>query len=151
MGIQFSALDTTRTRTAFDGTQLPARVQLPEQWELFGFHVAGAMALLGLLEAACRFRGRTLLASLWTDHQIGAVTVVDARRAIMLARARFESVGEATADHVAAVFGALEDHPSGRVHSGLTAGAEDLHRRLEEFAAFVEAAAEAGADRIMWS
>jgi len=151
MGIQFSALDTTRTRETFRGDLVPVHVDLPERWEIFGFHVAGAMALLGLLESACTLRGRTALAGLWADHQVGAVSIVDARRSIMLARARFDAVGPRVVAAVDATFGDLSDEPGGRVISGFDPSNRDLARRLGEFAAFVEAAAAAGADRVVWS
>ena len=153
MGIQFTALDSSRTRPTFTGQEVPVRVFLPEKWEFFNFHAAGAVVLLGLLKAANTFQGRTLLAGQFADHQAGEVSVVDARRAILVARARFDLLAPSVVNAVEAVGAWLNRESRGGavVLSGCDQTPEDLRRRLEEFAAFVEAAAAAGANLIAWS
>lgn len=149
MGIAFYAVDTTRTRTRFDGSLAPVHVDLGDHH--LGFHEAGAAAWLTLMENTNRLGGRLTLSDRFRDN-VGGVSVVDARRAIMVARARFGTLEKIVANDVNAAFAFLGlAHDGKRVVQGPEVTSDSLKRRLESFAEFVEAAAAAGADRVEWS
>ena len=150
MGIQFTALDTRWIDPDGDGgRRIQMRVELPERWEFFGFGMGNAALVLGLLDESMAINGRPR-AGIFTDHQYGEATLADARRAVMAARARFERVAPIMVQ-VGDEFQEWVDALGGRVTAGPRVDMEALRRRLEDFAEFVEAAATAGADRIMWS
>lgn len=135
MGLQFGAI-SSETRIAYDGREAPVWIKMPEEWELFGFHAAGVLALFWLLQEATN---RTpALCNVFADRLTGTASLPDARRSIMLARARFDLLASEIMEEVSEVY-RFEYSPG------------DLKVRLNGFAGFVEAAALAGADRITWS
>lgn len=145
MGTQFYPIDTTRTRTIFDGTQVPVRIDLP--WEdCLDLNVRSAAALFALFGAALHTK-RTSAAF---NVQNGSMEIADARRLVMACRARFDSVGPKALGLALEAFDFGGD-PGPRVVLGPDFGLEDLRDRLERFATFVEKAAAAGANAIRWS
>jgi hypothetical protein len=136
MGTDFSARTTQRTRIAFGGTEVPATIELPEEWQFFGFNQRTAGALFRL------FAGAYKPAKAW-EPQYGTATIPEVRRAVMASRARFESVAPSA-------IGIHELIYNPRIIES-EFGIDDLKARLERFAAFVEICAESGADHIVWS
>jgi hypothetical protein len=147
VGIQFTALDTNTLRETPVGP-LPTRIELPEEWEFFGFNMGTAFMFFGLFTAALTCKGRPV-PSTFSDRQYGTITLIEARRAIMAARARFFSVAPAIVD------GSLESFDfSGERIQVIDGGGFDLEilrEKLERFAQFVEIAAQNGANTIQWS
>lgn len=152
MGVEFSALDGTRTRRAFDGSLRPLRVDLPREWEHFHLHTSSAAALFAVLEVTNRIGARCDIADTFADHSHGEISIPHARRAIMTARARFDSLAPAVVDSVDAALAWMGlAYENERVITGAPNAPEDVLRRLNDFAGYVEAAAAAGADRVAWS
>lgn len=152
MGISFSAVDhnSSMQEVTFDDGRtatFPEMLRLPGEWDLFSLANANARQLFGLLgiEFDC----------------CGEIGLPEARRAVMVARATFaRRAGGFTREPVS--------EPKGRgmrlVREGNVVRIEQdgpaffeggidedyLASRLNHFAAFVEAAAEAGATGITW-
>jgi hypothetical protein len=147
MGIEFFGIDHTRAHPRF--TDWPARVDLDED-DPRGFHlnVGNAAALWPLLGLPLDDGG---------VPQDGEVSVPEARRALMRARARFERLAPKLVRPTVITYGApraqedgtIEIRPTRDLSFGLDE--EGLAARLDRFATFVEALAERGATHIGWA
>jgi len=143
VSVSFSATDSTRPRETPFGPR-PARVEVPG-WEFGGpnWNAGNGRAVLGLLGLA-------------NDELAGEATLPEIRRAILAARARFDRRAPDFVREEVVEYGAPREDEDGVVEMRplrFFAGGLDLvgiRRRLEELAAFVEAAAELGADAISW-
>jgi hypothetical protein len=147
MGIAFSATDHTRRHPRYP--ECPARVELDDDDpRAFHLNVGNAAALWPLLGLPLE------------DGQlvpVGEVSVPEARRAVMRARARFEHAASGLVRTAVVTYGAprrgddgvVELRPVRAVACGLDE--EGLADRLERFSRFVEAVAERGATNIAWS
>lgn len=130
MSVSFIAVDYNNPKTINDrGDTAPTAVID----SLFGYSInlcnGNAGSLLGLLGLGDM------------DLACGEITIPEARRAVMKARATFDSkVAKFTRD---------DEQHSGRMFS-MGIDNKYLKRRLEEFADLVEAGAEAGATHISW-
>lgn len=141
MGVSFTAVDETRTRTRFDGTLAPLEVELPERYQWLNFCNANARALLRLV-------------GLETEDLYGQHGIAEFRRGIIRARNGLSSrtaacVRETEVRHGPArelEDGTVELRPVRAISFGLDA--EGLALRLDILAGFVEAAAAAGATAI---
>lgn len=141
MGIGFRAMDSTLEPLDFpDGQRLLMRVMLPDDWEYYHLNVEGAVAVFALLSLAVSFTGSRSksptydLTSQFRDWRQGEVSIVEARRAVMAARARFDRI---------------ENDALDRTYG--TVSSTSLMKRLDNFSEYIEAASKAGADTIGWS
>jgi len=142
MSVSFMAVDS---RVSHD---YPRSVELPPPFDGYGLNLcnANARALLGLL--------RLPLGDETYGDLSGQVTIAEARRAVIRARASFERRAELFTRATEREMGAFsQDDGTTRIGERFVAMGIDedyLDKRLSEFGRFVEAAAEAGADHICW-
>lgn len=141
MGIGFRAMDSTLEPLEFDdGSTLFMRVTLPDDWEYYHLNIEGAVAVFALLASAMTFAGDRSKSPAqdptvpFDDWRQGEVTIAEARRAVMAARARYNRI---EADALDRTYG--------------TVSSANLLKRLDNFSAYLEAASKAGADTIGWS
>lgn len=143
MGIQFTAVDAGNPRETPFGT-FPGRVELGERFEFFGWAYGNARPMFALLGLAVD-----------PGDLAGEATIPELRRAVIWARATLETRAPTLARPRETRFGApverdgvVEMRPVRMVAMELDV--DGIRRRLEDFAAFVEAAAAAGATGVTW-
>ena len=142
MSVTFSALNTSITRT-FQGREYPTFVELEGEWDMFNLCNANARALLSFL--ALPFD---------VDGLCGGCTLPEARSAVLRARATFQRrAGQFTRESEQAM--AAVDNADGTIAIRprfMSMGIDEsyLERRLDQFAEFIEVAAQAGADELSW-
>lgn len=143
MGLQFYALDHSNKPVYVEGFNLLDEDH-PCGWiASYGWNRGNATAMCALLE--------------FGDSTSGSVDIPTARRAVMRARALFDSIAPNYTREEEWSYGSprtgsdgvIELRPLRAFTGGLTV--EDLWTRLKTFAAYVESAAKAGAIRIQWS
>lgn len=132
MSVDFSAIDKTRSRPG----QYPDAGFPVETGEELNLANVTAIALAGLLRIDL---GGVL-------GLCGEITIPEARRAVMVARATFAR----TAPQHAVAASSGRGTRGARYHD-VGVDEERLRDRLEAFARLVEAAASAGATHIVWS
>jgi hypothetical protein len=142
MGVSFSAVDATRPRETPFGT-FPGRVDLGERFEFFSWANENARVMFDLLGIDAG------------EELVGEATIAELRRAVMRARATVDRRAPELSRPGSVEYGApverdgvVEMRPVRIVRGPILE--ERIRERLEDLAAFVEAAARAGATGVTW-
>lgn len=149
MGIQFSAIDETRTEPGFRGELYPVMIDFSdvtggEGLPVIDWNMGNASAMFQLL-------------GLPTDEQWGQLPLPVLRRAVMRAKARFERTAPSLTRAPSVQHGAPRENADGSIELrpvrvwGGGLDVEGMKTRLNAFSDFIELAAERGATAISWS